>query len=63
MQARCTDGVEYRRRIRGGSIHPAVQNIIPACRAPGLATVPTVNRPRPKVEVKALPEIPADVHS
>ncbi|MFZ1089579.1 MAG: nitroreductase family protein, partial [Xanthobacteraceae bacterium] len=51
----------YVARIRGASIYPAVQNVILACRALGLATLITTNHIRYENEVKALLGIPADV--
>lgn len=51
----------YAERIRGASIYPAVQNIILACRALGLATLITTNHIRCEDEVKALLGIPDDV--
>ena len=38
VQARYEQELEYAQRIRGASIYPAVQNVILACRALGLAT-------------------------
>src|SRR5499426_2130404 len=55
------DEVAYTDRIRGASIYPAVQNIILACRALGLATLITTNHIRCEGEVKALLGIPEDV--
>jgi len=51
----------YAERIRGASIYPAVQNVILACRALGLATLITTNHIRCEEEVKALLGIPDDV--
>ena len=51
----------YERRIHGGSIYPAVQNVILACRAFGLGTLITTNHIRCEDEVKALLGLPADV--
>jgi len=51
----------YADRIRGASIYPAVQNIILACRALGLATLITTNHLRYEAEVKAVLDIPNDV--
>jgi nitroreductase len=45
----------------GASIYPAVQNIIPACRAFGLGTLITTNHIRCEDEVKALLGLPPDV--
>jgi len=63
MQAHYQDELEYMRRIRGASIYPAMQNIVLACRALGLGTVPTTNHLRCEAEVKALLGIPEDVES
>jgi len=51
----------YAERIRGASIYPAVQNVILACRALGLAILITTNHIRCEEEVKALLGIPDDV--
>jgi nitroreductase len=51
----------YAERIRGASIYPAVQNIILACRAFGLATLITTNHIRYEADVKKVLAIPADV--
>ena len=51
----------YAERIRGASIYPAVQNIILACRAFGLATLITTNHIRFEAEVKTVLGIPEDV--
>jgi nitroreductase len=51
----------YNERIRGASIYPAIQNIILACRAFGLATLITTNHIRCEEEVKAVLGIPNDV--
>jgi nitroreductase len=51
----------YVERIRGASIYPAVQNIILACRALGLATIITTNHIRCEDEVKVVLGIPHDV--
>jgi len=61
VQARYADEETYVARIRGASIYPAVQNIILACRALGLATLITTNHIRCESEVKSLLGIPADV--
>ena len=59
---RCTRrAAAPRERIRGASIYPAVQNVILACRAWGLATLITTNHIRCEDEVKALIGIPDDV--
>jgi nitroreductase len=61
VQARYDAELAYERRIRGASIYPAVQNIILACRAFGLATLITTNHIRCEDEVKAVLSLPADV--
>ena len=61
IAARYGDELAYAERIRGASIYPAVQNILLACRALGLATVITTNHIRCEDEVKELLGIPADV--
>jgi nitroreductase len=61
VQARYAQEEDYAARIRGASIYPAVQNIILACRALGLATLITTNHIRYEDEVKTLLGIPADV--
>jgi nitroreductase len=61
MQAIYDRELVYSDRIRGASIYPAVQNIILACRAFGLATLITTNHIRCEEEVKALLGIPDDV--
>ena len=61
MQAAYDQELVYTERIRGASIYPAVQNIILACRAFGLATLITTNHIRCEGEVKALLGIPDDV--
>jgi nitroreductase len=48
---------------RGASIYPAVQNMMLAARALGLGTVMTTLHTRFEREVKALLEIPDDVHT
>ena len=55
------DEVAYTDRIQGASIYPAVQNIILACRAFGLATLITTNHIRYEGAVKALLGIPDGV--
>jgi len=50
-------------RIRGASIYPAIQNIILACRALGLATIITTNHIRSEDEVKAVLGVPEDVQT
>jgi nitroreductase len=61
IQARYEQERAYADRIRGASIYPAIQNIILACRALGLATLITTNHLRYEVEVKAVLGIPGDV--
>jgi nitroreductase len=61
IQARYDEEIAYAERIRGASIYPAVQNIILACRAFGLATLITTNHIRYEDEVKAVLDIPEDV--
>jgi nitroreductase len=61
IQARYDEEIAYAERIRGASIYPAVQNIILACRAFGLATLITTNHIRYEDEVKAVLDIPGDV--
>ena len=61
IAARWEDELVYADRIRGASIYPAVQNIIPACRGFGLGTVITTNHIRCENEVKTLLGIPEDV--
>src|SRR5205823_4211152 len=46
VQTRYDEEMAYAERIRGASIYPAVQNIILACRALGLATLITTNHIR-----------------
>ena len=60
-QARYDQELAYAERIRGASIYPAVQNIILACRALGLATLITTNHIRYEAEVKLALDIPEDV--
>jgi nitroreductase len=61
IRERYADELRYVERIRGASIYPAVQNIILACRALGLATTITTNHIRCEGEVKAVLGIPDDV--
>jgi nitroreductase len=61
VQARYDEEIAYAERIRGASIYPAVQNIILACRAFGLATLITTNHIRYEAEVKQVLAIPAEV--
>ncbi len=60
IQARYDEELAYAERIRGASIYPAVQNIILACRAFGLATLITTNHIRYEENVKAVLSIPRD---
>jgi nitroreductase len=48
-------------RTRAASIYPAVQNLILACRALGLGTVPTTNHLLYEDEVKAVLGLPQEV--
>jgi len=61
VQAFYGQELAYIDRIRGASIYPAVQNILLACRAFGLATMITTNHIRCEDEVRALLGIPDDV--
>jgi nitroreductase len=61
IQARYEEERAYADRIAGASIYPAIQNIILACRAFGLATLITTNHLRYEAEVKAVLGIPDDV--
>ncbi len=61
MAARYADEQRYVERVRGASLYPAVQNIILACRALGLATLITTNHVRCEAQVKAVLGIPDDV--
>jgi nitroreductase len=61
VQARYEEEIAYAQRIRGASIYPAVQNIILACRAFGLATLITTNHLRHEEDVKDILGIPGDV--
>src|SRR5262245_2378882 len=61
VQVRYDGEIAYYERIRGASIYPAVQNIILACRAFGLATLITTNHIRYEAEVKAILDIPSDI--
>jgi nitroreductase len=61
VAARYDAEIAYAERIRGASIYPAVQNIILACRAFGLATLITTNHIRFEADVKQVLAIPADV--
>lgn len=61
VQARYDQLRDYQRLIRGASIYPAVQNIILACRALGLATLITTNHLYYEAELKAVLGIPEDM--
>jgi nitroreductase len=61
MQAIYDRELVYSDRIGGASIYPAIQNIILACRAFGLATLITTNHIRCEDEVKAVLGIPSEV--
>jgi nitroreductase len=61
IQARYEELIAYQERIRGASIYPAVQNIILACRALGLATLITTNHLYCEHELKALLGIPEEM--
>ncbi len=61
MRARYGDLLAYQQLIRGASIYPAVQNIILAARALGLATLITTNHLYYEGEVKELLGIPEEV--
>jgi nitroreductase len=63
LRARYADELAYTERIRGASIYPAIQNIILACRALGLATIITTNHIRCEDEVKAVLGLPDDVQT
>ena len=58
IQVRYAELEAYQERIRGASIYPAVQNIILACRALGLATLITTNHLYCESEFKELLGIP-----
>jgi nitroreductase len=51
----------YQQLIRGASIYPAVQNIILACRAVGLATLITTNQLYYEAELRAVLGLPEDM--
>ncbi len=51
----------YQQLIRGASIYPAVQNIILACRALGLATLITTNQLYYEAELRAVLGLPDDM--
>jgi nitroreductase len=63
IRARYAEELAYVERIRGASIYPAIQNIILACRALGLATIITTNHIRCEDEVKAALGLPEDVQT
>ncbi|HEY5299661.1 MAG TPA: nitroreductase family protein [Acetobacteraceae bacterium] len=52
---------DYQQLVRGASIYPAVQNIILACRALGLATLITTNHLYYEAELKEVLGIPDDM--
>ena len=58
VQARYGDLLAYQQLIRGASIYPAVQNIVLAARALGLATLITTNHLYYEDEVKQLLGVP-----
>lgn len=58
IQARYDELATYQRLIRGASIYPAVQNIILACRALGLATLITTNHLYYEAELRDVLGIP-----
>jgi nitroreductase len=60
MAARYADEQRYVERVRGASLYPAVQNVILACRALGLATLITTNHVRCEAELKDVLGIPDD---
>ena len=53
----------YVERIRGASIYPAIQNIVLACRALGLATTITTNHIRCEDELKTVLGLPDHVQT
>jgi nitroreductase len=61
IQARYGELAAYQQLIRGASIYPAVQNIILACRAVGLATLITTNHLYYEADVHAVLGIPDDM--
>jgi nitroreductase len=63
VAARYEAHLAYQAQIRGSSIYPAVQNIILACRALGLGTLITTNHVLYEDEVRAILELPQDVHT
>ena len=58
VQARYDELAAYQQLIRGASIYPAVQNIILACRALGLATLITTNHLYYEAELRDVLGIP-----
>jgi nitroreductase len=61
IQARYDELAAYQQLIRGASIYPAVQNIILACRALGLATLITTNHLYYEAELRRVLGVPDDV--
>jgi nitroreductase len=61
IQARYDELAAYQQLIRGASIYPAVQNIILACRALGLATLITTNHLYYEPELRGALGIPDEM--
>jgi len=61
IRARYNDLAVYQQLIRGASIYPAVQNIILACRAVGLATLITTNHLYYEAELRSVLGIPDEM--
>jgi nitroreductase len=61
LQARYEELAAYQQLIRGASIYPAVQNIILACRALGLATLITTNHLYYEAELRGVLGIPDEM--
>ena len=61
VQSRYGDLAAYQELIRGASIYPAVQNIILACRALGLATLITTNYLYYEAEFRAALGLPDEM--
>ncbi len=61
IQARYDELSAYQQLIRGASIYPAVQNIILACRALGLATLITTNHLYYEAELREVLRIPDEM--
>jgi nitroreductase len=61
LQARYDELAAYQQLIRGASIYPAVQNIILACRALGLATLITTNHLYYEAELRDVLGIPDEM--